>query len=285
MMNCMKNRLKARFFVMMTFATLLTACSPVGFQAVTDTGTGVTSGTPATVPPTCTVETILRKSKILFLVDTSGSNAYATYNPVGNQSVYTQATDPTKSFRAGAIQNFVTTYQHKTNFHWSFATFSEGEAYAYINSGTYQTPVFSANAAVMTDAVTRFRSQIDEGDTPYGAAIRLATKAIANDPDLSSADKPNYYVILLSDGFPSDYVDSRGSFDATVMKSDVANLLARAPGRVSLSTIFYGTMNIPSAISALQQIAAAGGGQSASVNVTNSSFKIDDVIASTSACP
>lgn len=269
-----------RFISIISLATLLSACSPVGFSTVTTNGTAVAPNAVPAPVTACNVETIYRKTKILFLVDTSGSNANPTYNLVGNQAVLTPPTDPNKSFRGGAINQFFTTYEHKSNFNWGFATFSAGEAYAYINSGTYQSPVFANSPATMSNAINRFYTQYDEGDTPYASAIRLAANAVANDVDLNSADQPKYFIILLSDGFPTDYVDGSGNFLAGQMRADVSDLLAKAPGRVSLSTIFYGTTNLPTAVSALQQIASAGSGQFASVNVSNTSFKIEDIVSS-----
>lgn len=269
-----------KIFALAALSFWTVACSQVNFSAVKD------DGSPAVSPPelgqTCNVETIYRKTKILFLVDTSGSNATSTYNIINGQTVLTPATDANKNFRGGAINQFFTNYQHKTNFNWGFTTFSSGHAYAYINNGSYQSPLFTSNTSLMSAAIAQFYNQIDEGDTPYRSAISLAATAVGTDPDLNSADKPNYFVILLSDGFPTDYTDAYGNFLSAQMKSDVAALLAKAPGRVTLSTIFYGTMNIPQAISDLQQIATAGGGQFASVNVSNTSFKIEDVISSTS---
>ena len=113
-------KLKILSLTVLTFVTV--ACSQVNFSSVKDSGNGVV--TPSSTPaPVCNVENIYRKTKILFLVDTSGSNAAATYNIINGQTVQTPATDPSKSFRGGAINTFFQTYQHKSNFSWGLHDF------------------------------------------------------------------------------------------------------------------------------------------------------------------
>jgi hypothetical protein len=269
---------------------MVAACSDVKFSTVSQNGPGVvTQATPGSTPvpgstPTCGVETIYRKTKIMFLVDTSGSNATAVYNIINGQNVLTAVSDPIKRFRGGVINDFFTTYQHKTNFNWSFSTFQGSSAQAYIGSNS--TPRFSVNSADMGSAIQSFYNSSDSGETPYAASIALATRAVAQDPDLNSADQPNYFVILLSDGFPTDYTDMYGNFRSAQMQSDVGALMAAAPGRVTLSTIYYSatSQSIPVAVNDLQQIASAGGGKFANVNTSSNTFKIDDVISSSTVC-
>ena len=54
----------------------------------------------------------------------------------------------------------------------------------------------------MSSAINQFYNQVDEGNTPYRSALALASKAIANDPDANSAEKPNYFVVLFERWFP-----------------------------------------------------------------------------------
>jgi hypothetical protein len=258
---------------------ILSACSPVNFSGESAAGTPGIANPGTGTPNTCTVETIYRNTKILFVVDTSGSNVDSTYNIINGQSILTPPTDPQKDFRGGAISDFLSDFGHKSNFQWGFMTFAGTSANASINAGSSQSPIFTADPNEMGDAVDSFYSKRDTGATPYGAALSLAAKAVSNDPDLNSSERPNYFVVLLTDGFPSDYYNDRGAFDQNVMTRDVANLVGIAPGRVTLSTIFYGQVNIPEAISLLKGMAGLGGGQFASVNVSNSNFKIDDVIS------
>lgn len=268
--------------VLMTLATGIFGCSPVSFSAGATDGTGVTGGdTTTTGTETCNVETLYRKTKILFVVDTSGSNVDATYNIIGGQTVQTPATDPTKSFRGGAISDFLSDYSSKSNFQWSFLTFSGSSAVPYVTNGS-NTPAFTTNVSTMTSALYQFYNTRDTGSTPYGAALTAAARAVSNDPDLNSTDEPLYFVVFLSDGFPTDYYSASGVYDSTAMNRDVANLVGVAPGRVLLSTVFYGQVAIPDAVTLLKSMASLGGGQFASVNTSsNTDFKIDDVIGTT----
>ncbi len=274
---------KLKLLVMTALTVGIAACSPVNFSTVKEGGSA-----PAVTPAgtTCNVETIYRKTKIMFLVDTSGSNHDTTYNNVNGSITSSPPTDPNKSFRGGAINSFFSTYSHKTNFSWGFATFSADVARAYINGGSNSTPQFASDTNRMSTAISNFYGASDSGNTPYASAISLAATAISNDPDVNSNEQPHYFIVLLSDGVPTDYTDINGSFRSAQMNSDVSNLLSRAPGRVSLSTIFYSVVDTDvdavNAKSIMQQIATAGSGQFASVNTSNSNFKIDDVLGRTS---
>lgn len=283
--NASTLKIAFRIAIVPVLTVIVAACSPVNFSTVNQNdGTGVVTGTspaPTSSPgTTCTVQNVYRETKIMFLVDMSGSNSQGTYNIINGQNQYFPASDPyPKAFRYGAINQFFTNYQNKTNFNWGFVGFAGTSATSYIGSGAQ----FTSNTSAMSQALQSFKAANDDGQTPYAVAIQAAARAIANDPDLNSSAQPNYYVILLSDGFPTDYTDAYGNFKSSDMKSDVSTLLAQAPGRVKLSTVYYasGNQTIPVAISDLQQIATAGGGQFANVNTSSNTFTIDDVIGTT----
>jgi hypothetical protein len=274
------------FSLLFSLASLI-SCSPEQFSAIHDPSpisqTNSTPASPGIVPSqgSCTsdnVEAIRRQTKILFVVDTSGSNAASTINSgangYGGYSV--PPTDPQKFFRRGALSDFLNRYSHKTNFNWGFITFAQDSARAVISSGA--SPTFAADPTAMGYALNVFTGIEDYGDTPYQAAIQMASMAIQTDPDLNSTAKPNYMVILLTDGFPTDYKDVSGAFQAAAIDRDIESLINIAPGQVKLSTIYYGLENDPNAISLLQRLATKGSGQFASVNDPNSGFRIDDVI-------
>jgi hypothetical protein len=167
-------------------------------------------------------------------------------------------------------------YSHKTNFNWGFITFAHDSARAVISN--FGQPIFSADPRSMQNALNIFSGIEDIGNTPYKSAISLAMSAIQADPDLHSAAKPTYMVVLLTDGFPTDYKDVNGNFNNADMDRDIDSLIAIAPGQVNLSTIYYGLENDPNAIGLLQRLAVKGSGQFASANDPNSGFRIDDVI-------
>jgi len=138
----------------------------------------------------------------------------------------------------------------------------------------------------METALNTFLYERDEGNTPYGAALELARLAIQNDPDQSSSDNPQYFVIFISDGFPTDYFDSWDRFDQTSLERHIDTLLNAAPQQVRLSTIFYGQTVIPQAVELLRYMANRGGGQFATVQNLPSHFQIEDVIPrQTLPCP
>ena len=277
------NKAKALLLVL----PLMTACSGVKFAEEPTSGkVGSKSCTPRDVA------SITRMTKILFLVDTSGSNnLYTRLN--GTQQCFNTdpdfascdlPTDPTKSFRGGVIQNFFDSYKNKANFQWGFINFADASAHALIRSNNDdQSPYLSSNISSMQSAINTFYSLEDNYATPYQAAIELAKKAIMFDRDLNSAANPQYFVVLLTDGFPTDYNALNGQFDYNAVQSDITALKNLAPGRVSLSAIYYGHNN-PNALALLSSMAQAGNGQFASVNDTSSSIKIDNVIPGTTVC-
>ena len=162
-------------------------------------------------------------------------------------------------------------------------TFAGTAAHSLINvAGDDQNPYMSANPNDLQFAIDTFYLSTDDGATPYKSAINMVTKAIATDRDLDSADSPQYFMILLTDGFPTDYGTPSTGFDLSSLQADVQTLLSVAPGRISLSAIYYGQVNDQNAISLLQMMVSAGHGQFARANSVGSSLTIDDVIPGTS---
>ena len=107
--------------------------------------------------------------------------------------------------RSGSIQQFFTDYGSKTNFDWGFIYFQGSTATPLITDHAGD-PIFGP-AADMSNAITLFNSVVDEGYTPYRAALAMASNAISNDPDLNSTLKPKYILVFMSDGQPTDYSD------------------------------------------------------------------------------
>ena len=263
---------------------LITACSGVKFSEA-PVNDKVSSNK-------CTVTDTNRLTKILFLVDTSGSNVLYTrlngtqqcFNTDPDFASCVLPTDPNKAFRGGVIQNFLTDHANKTNFHWGFITFADDSAHAMINSnGNDQRPYFSASAGTMQSTINQFYNVEDDYATPYQAALELAKRAIQNDRDLNSTEQPQYVIVLLTDGYPTDYNALNGQLDTGAIQSDINALKNIAPGRVTLSSIYYGHNN-PNAINLLSWMSQSGDGQFANVNSGNTSFKIDDVIPGTPVC-
>jgi hypothetical protein len=217
----------------------------------------------------------------MFLVDTSGSNAEWFTPVVGNSLTCVSpthigcvpATDPTKSFRLGSIQAYFNKYKASSNFQWSFIGFGGTTATGFMPGGATHA-AFSANPADMTAALQAFSATQDAGGTPMGLSVEMAATAIMQDPDRLSAANPQYIVVLLTDGYPSDY---SAIADAA---PDLNYLLAAAPGEATLSAIYYGSQDAASAsaITFLSQIASAGNGQFANVNDPSTGIDIQTVI-------
>jgi hypothetical protein len=268
----------------LSLTSLMMGCSPANFNSVPNTKTAVNDNSCKGT----SVGSITRLTKILFVVDQSGSNNSETMEH-GTRScdgsvVCTPATDPTKSFRGGAIQNFLNKYNSKTNFNWGFITFTDNSAKSLITAGG--SPYLTGNPGEFQSAIGSFLGIADGGATPYQAALRTAKNTIQSDRDLSAASQPQYFVIFLTDGFPTDYQDWNGSFNSASMQSDLNALLSVAPGRVSLSTVYYGQADDPDAMTLLQNMARQGSGQFARASDTSTAINIDDVIpGSQKPCP
>jgi von Willebrand factor type A domain len=278
-----KSMLKTVFFTIgCAYFLHAASCAPVHFS-----GSGsADNNSPGVTPTGCTNHpgSITKLTKFIFLVDTSGSNAQSTYNQgnCGSTLCLMPPTDPTKSFRDGAIQTFLNTYQNKTNFNWGFITFSADSAHALINNGNDQSPSLASSPMQLQNALNNFMTMSDVGDTPYRSALSMAALAIATDPDRNTSAQPNYYVVMLTDGYPTDYyVNGTAQVNSQQLMTDVTSLISIAPGRINLSTVYYASDNDPTATSLLQTMASIGSGQF--VNASQmSQFTIDDVIATNS---
>lgn len=219
--------------------------TPVGGGGVTPVG-----GDGQCVPA---VADILRPTKIIFLIDTTGSNAYASdiLDTTGQKIGVAPATDPTKSFRYNSVSNFIKQYSMKTNFKWGILSFSKTAtntgAMALLNSGSMSNPLLGTSAQALT-AVENFRqSSIDEGNTHYTPAMAMAAKAITTDADFSNPQS-QYFVILVSDGMPNDpspnvYTSNR-----------ISELTGLAPGRIKVSVVFYTSLSSTSTLPEHQKI-------------------------------
>ncbi len=282
-----------RITMMVACCGLFAACSANNYKITTspvpnNSTNSITpnpSGSPNPVQtPGCTLTNVTIPVKIMFVVDTSGSNNSWTQNSgtngctAPNNVGCAPPTDPNKTFRGGSISDFYTKYKAKTNFSWGFETFSNVSATAYI--GTNADPTFSDSTA-MGAALNYFETQeVDNDATPYLAAIEEVKTAIANDPGVSMSGKsaPLYYVIFMSDGYPTDALNGDGSVDTASLNAAIQSVEALAPGRVAFSTVYYGTINDPVASGVLKGMASGGG---VFVNVdtaSTSTINIQDLI-------
>jgi Mg-chelatase subunit ChlD len=223
----------------------------------------------------CSREIIAQPIKVLFVVDTSGSNFFSYNKTPGNkcdrQRGCVPATDPSKTFRSSSISRFFEKYKEKPNFSWSFETFSKDSVRSLVSengSGAFGQP------EAMQSAISYFTSQPDRGDTPYLNALKKVRETLSVDPDIQSKVDypPLYYVVFMSDGYPTDSNISQ-------IDSEVRNIVALNPTQVNFSTIYYGTRNDPAAASILKSMSVMGQGQFINVDTTTTeTIAIQDLI-------
>lgn len=285
--------MKVRLFLIVVISNFIFVnCGPVQFTRINrnlgeqeKSGLSVTEATrasstiidpPESAPDTvrCSQDSVTVPVKVLFVVDTSGSNALA-YRGVGascdGSLKCVPATDPEKKFRKGSIQEFFEKYKERSNISWGFEIFSRHDVRSYIGEKTNE--IFG-NAHDMEEALKDFATEKDRGKTPYLKAMEGVQTAISDDPDLRSKAEypPRYYVVFMSDGYPTDA-------KADQVKNAVDRLIALSPTQISLSTIYYGTQNDPEAASTLQNMARSGGGQFVNFDTnSNETIAIQDLI-------
>lgn len=238
----------------------------------------------STVPVNCHLENLTIPIKLMFVVDSSGSNQGATQERGtkfcgSDPSICAPATDPSKTFRGGSISEFFKSYSAKTNFSWAFNIFA-GQGSTALIAASSGAPSFG-NASQMEAAIAKFSKAKDWDATPYLAALQGAYEAIANDSDLASSthNPPLYYIVFMSDGYPTDAIKTDGNVDSDKVNDAISNILALAPTRIKLSSIYYGTINDPAAAKLLQNMATQGHGDFLNIDTsTKKSIAIGDLI-------
>lgn len=159
------------------------------------------------------------ETRILFVVDKSGSNV-------------SQKTDPTGTRRYGAINNFFNKYADNNKIKWAMIEFQKESA-----NSLFLNPFFR-EAAQFGSVIASSQAKTDEGYTPYRAAITEIGNAIRD--ELLNSDntiKYNFEIIFLSDGVPTDYGDQ--FIDDGKIMEDVQNLIEISVGFVHFSTVYY----------------------------------------------
>lgn len=247
---------------MALFVGMTTGCSDKSFtfkqaagSAANPNGLGDDEAT-GRVPQDCEndLQQLTIPIKLLFIVDTSGSNAS---DP---------GTDVNKVVRGQSIQEFFNLYKNKTNFSWAMNIFS-GSTSSPLISG------FTTNSSTMQQAINNFFNVTDTGQTPYMAALNLGQQFLTNDSNRTAQTK--WVVVFLSDGMPNPAVDQ------STLNSKVAQIVGQIPGQVSFNTVYYGPNSTTEGIAAasrLQSMAAAGGGKFLNTNQAQRTFPITDVI-------
>jgi len=128
-------------------------------------------------------------------------------------------------------------------------------------------------AAAMQSAINTFVGMTDMDNTPYMAALSTAYTTIQNDPDLHAGTDPQYIVVFMSDGQPTD------STSTSAITSAVSSLVNLLPGKITFNTVYYGN-NDAMAAGLIQSMAQTGGGNflNTATNPMGLDFSISDLI-------
>lgn len=223
------------------------------------TGSGGNGGNDGSCRPTEVVST--KTVKVLFLVDTSGSNL---------SEGRTLGTDPQKKWRQTTLNGFINKYSSKSNFHYGLITFQGSSAKAQIASGGKA--VFTNSLAEVQNGVTQFMNTDDAGKTPYKAALNAAKAVIQEDLAVNSSQQISYVLVMVSDGQATDY----GS-PAEIIP-DAHSIKNLAPSQISLNSVYYYSSKMrEEETKYLRNLSTIGGGSFITAN-SNTVLNIDDVI-------
>lgn len=217
---------------------------------------------------------VTRPTRVLFVVDQSGSNINGPYEAPG------QATDPQKTFRTGVMQEFYQSNQSKATLSWGLTVFNDTSATNLMKHSGSTVP-FSSTSNDFSSALTSFTQRTDVGQTPYKAALNLVKQTITN--DMATAPKyVNYLVAFITDGYPTDYCPTPsttgcpGQIMDSSIDTDLRAVITAAKGSIQFSTIYYGKPDSDAA-KRLQRMAGIGGGEFVDTNTT-SHVNLNDIM-------
>ncbi len=301
-------------------------CAATKFDSAVDTSSGLhTEGDP--IPGPCQDFTkVSLPLKIIVAIDntgSTGSNKYGTAVPQGG-FVFKLGSDNDQKFRQESIAEFLAgvsglsnitytliNFQNLTNVQWRRQDPNYLAEALINNGGNTQSPAFG-DVTSMRAAMANYLKITQDGSTEYFSALALIRKAIINDPDFAGG-KQSYAVIFLSDGEPTERLQSDGStvvWDSATDEPDVLreikDLLDLSPDHISFSTLFFNSLTPqqraeiilqeehardpgdnrpvydpvdPLAPVLLQKMATAGKGQFGNANsFTQNTFKLSNVI-------
>lgn len=220
---------------------------------------------------------IARPTRVLFVVDQSGSNVNGPYEAPG------QATDPQKSFRLQVMREFYQANQSKANLSWGLNVFNGTAAANLMTSSGGQSVPFSPLASDFNNALVSFNSRSDVGVTPYRAALNMVKQVISADLPTAPAHV-SYLVAFLTDGYPTDYcpnspteVSCAGRILESQIDADVQSIANLGNGAVQFSTVYYGKPDSDAA-KRLSRMAVIGGGEFVDTN-TNVHVSLNDILS------
>lgn len=229
----LSNWRKVGFFVLPLFTL---ACSDISLKKPASPVVNAKSEGDFCISPP---ENKNRLTKIMFVMDKSGSN---------------QTTDPGAALRAGGVEKFYDKYMNDPFIKWGMIRFGIETEFMITE------PYFTQDETSVRNAISELRST-DTGGTPYSDALAKTELAIRDDMEKFPEEDAYYMVFFISDGRPEPYI----TVDQAKML--VKGLVEIKPGKIFLSSAYYGT-NGTAAQEYLREMAAAGGGKYADLNQT-----------------
>lgn len=208
-------------------------------------------------------EEIGKYSKILFIMDVSGSNL---------------TTDNGKVRRLAAMQNFFNRHSSNTYLKWGLEIFGgdvPGSAKHLIIDANRQN---FGDASQFQTALADFQATPDHNGTPYVGALNEARsaleKAVIYDRE-NSEETGSYQIIFISDGVP-DPADA--TTDGTIFDI-IKRMVELSEGQLHLSTVYYnvGGNETPGATDRLKEMARLGNGRFQDAS-SGEDINIDDLI-------
>lgn len=274
--------------------TITPTAASTGSASTTASGPTLPVTNPTAAPPApgtvpviaCTPQTTTANLRVMFLVDASRSTVKSRN---GDGSI-DPGTDPQGTLRTEAAYNFIKANSSLSNLSYSYSYFAvAAETFNFATSLFMTASNIASNSIVFGStnqevvAINKFAAEtqtqtldqtifsdngFDTGGTNYQKAFSTVTSLI--NVDRKSNLNYNYVVIFMSDGQPNiggtDYI------------TYVQNVVAAAGGatRATVSGVYFGPESSATAISNIQNIAAAGGGEFADINST--SLTLDNMI-------
>lgn len=251
-------------------------CSKVSFTTEDLASTAIKNGSTgdsnnAGDDTNCRVDLIntTKNVKVLFLIDTSGSNASNNGAP---------GTDVDKVWRLKTINNFIDKYHSKPNFEFGFAYFQGTKSLPLITASNGQ-GLFTKNMTEVNQAIDKLKAIKDEGNTPYDAGLAVVRDMIHYDQAQMAAKDVGYVLVMVSDGTPTNTSYTEPVNGMNNLSSDVKSIMAEAPGQISLNTVYLYNQAAPTASqkSYLQKISSVGSGAFIEAN-SNQTVEISDSV-------
>lgn len=142
-------------------------------------------------PILCSENRVFHENKILFVIDKTKTN---------------KKSDPDGHIRINGIKNFM---KNNKNNNFGFIVFSkEVSSPLTINN----IPVFRSNYSELEKAIEEIDEQKDEGKKNYLDLLSWIKKSIENDMRIPSRLLTDYYVMFISDGYPSASEEDQKQF-------------------------------------------------------------------------